>query len=97
MFEAHMGVDESGKGDFGPMVIACAYSDKELTKAMQKMGVRDSKTITSDKKALQMAESIRKLLGDKFSIVTIGPAAYNRLYSKCAASTSCFHGPCLSH
>ncbi len=83
MFEAHIGVDESGKGDFfGPMVIACAYSDKDLVKAMQKMGVRDSKTITSDKKTLQMAESIRKLLGDKFSIVSIGPAAYNRLYSK---------------
>ena len=83
MFEAHMGVDESGKGDFfGPLVIACAYSDADLTKAMQKLGVRDSKTITSDKKAMDMADQIKKLLGNKFATVVIGPAAYNRLYAK---------------
>ncbi len=83
IFEAHMGVDESGKGDFfGPLVIACAYSDKSLAKAMQDMGVRDSKTITSDHKAMDMAGQIRKLLGNRYSIVPIGPEAYNRLYAK---------------
>ena len=83
VFEAHMGVDESGKGDFfGPLVIACAYSDKGLAKTMKDMGVRDSKAITSDKKALDLADQIRKLLGNRFSIVSIGPAAYNRLYAK---------------
>src|ERR1035437_4382348 len=30
-FEPHLGVDESGKGDFfGPLVIAAAYADRDL-------------------------------------------------------------------
>lgn len=82
-YAPHMGVDESGKGDFfGPLVIASAFVDKELADTMKKMQVRDSKTITSDKKMLAMGAEIRKLLGTRFAIVKIGPEAYNRLYSK---------------
>jgi len=78
----HMGVDESGKGDFfGPMVIAGAYVDPQLAATMREMNVRDSKTITSDKVAMDMADALRKLLGDRYTIVSIGPAAYNRLYT----------------
>ncbi|MBI3987521.1 MAG: ribonuclease HIII [Lentisphaerae bacterium] len=80
-FEPHMGVDESGKGDFfGPLVIASAYADRDLTKTMEKMGVKDSKNISTDKRALDLARDLRKLLGNRYSIVPIGPAAYNRLY-----------------
>lgn len=82
-YEPHMGIDESGKGDFfGPLVIAAAYVNKPLAKAFQEKGIRDSKTITSDKKAESMAEDIRKMLGDRYALVTIGPQAYNRLYAK---------------
>jgi ribonuclease HIII len=81
-FQPHMGVDESGKGDFfGPLVIAAAYTDERLTGLMREMNVRDSKTITSDRKAEDMAEAIRKLLGGRFALVVIGPRAYNRLYA----------------
>jgi len=81
--QAHMGVDESGKGDFfGPMVIAAAYIDETLIGAMRKLDVKDSKNITSDKKAMFIGGELRKLLGRRFAIVAIGPAAYNRLYSK---------------
>ncbi len=81
--QPHMGVDESGKGDFfGPLVIAAAFVNKPLAKAFAEKGVRDSKTITSDKKAEEMARDIRKMLGDRYALVTIGPRAYNRLYSK---------------
>ncbi len=80
---AHMGVDESGKGDFfGPMVISAAYIDETLIDAMRELDVKDSKNITSDKKAMFMGGELRKLLGNRFSLVAIGPAAYNRLYSK---------------
>lgn len=80
--QPHMGIDESGKGDFfGPLVIAAAYVNKPLAKAFAEQGVRDSKTVTSDKKAEDMARTIRKMLGDRFSLVTIGPRAYNRLYA----------------
>lgn len=82
--ENHMGVDESGKGDFfGPLVIAAVYSDRELVHAFRRLNVRDSKTITSDRVALDMARELRKLLGSRrYSMVTIGPAAYNRLYAQ---------------
>ena len=79
----HMGVDESGKGDlFGPMVIASAYIDEELAATLTELGVRDSKTITSEKKLLAMAKEIRSTLRNRFAIVRIGPEAYNRLYAK---------------
>ena len=79
----HMGIDESGKGDFfGPLVTAGAYIDENIAKALRDMGVRDSKRISSDDRILGLGREIRRLLGDRFSIIKIGPAAYNRLYSK---------------
>lgn len=81
--QPHMGIDESGKGDFfGPLVIAAAYVDGDLIETMREMGVKDSKSITSDSKALDMGKALRKLLGRRFALVKIGPLAYNRLYSK---------------
>ena len=78
----HMGVDESGKGDFfGPLVIASAYVDETIAKDLKAMNVRDSKTITSDKAAQDLAKKIRARLGDRFAVVSIGPSAYNRLYA----------------
>ncbi len=82
-YSPHMGIDESGKGDFfGPLVIASAYAERELAKELLAKGVKDSKNISSDKRALELAQEIRKLLGQRFSVVLIGPAAYNRLYAK---------------
>jgi ribonuclease HIII len=78
----HMGVDESGKGDFfGPLVIAAAYVDEAIARDLKAMNVRDSKTITTDKAAQDLAKKIRARLGDRFAVVSIGPAAYNRLYT----------------
>ena len=78
----HMGVDESGKGDFfGPLVIAAAYVDETIAKDLKALNVRDSKTITTDKAAQDLAKKIRARLGDKFVVVSIGPTAYNRLYA----------------
>lgn len=78
----HMGVDESGKGDFfGPLVIAAAYVDETIAKDLKALNVRDSKTITTDKAAQDLAKKIRARLGDKFVVVSIGPSAYNRLYA----------------
>ena len=78
----HMGVDESGKGDFfGPLVVAAAYVDEAIAKDLKALNVRDSKTITTDKAAQDLAKKIRARLGEKFVVVSIGPAAYNRLYA----------------
>ena len=79
----HMGIDESGKGDlFGPMIVVGAYVDASLVSRMREMDVRDSKSITSDNKALDMGRALRGLLGKKYAVVKIGPSAYNRLYMK---------------
>ena len=82
-YDAHMGVDESGKGDFfGPLVVVGAFTDSALVQQMRDMGVRDSKSITSDSKTLDMGRDLRNMLGKRFAVVKIGPEAYNRLYAK---------------
>jgi ribonuclease HIII len=79
----HIGVDESGKGDFfGPLVAVSAFADEALARTMREMNVRDSKRITSDRVALDLGRDLRRLLGRRFSVVLIGPRAYNRLYAK---------------
>lgn len=81
--QPHMGIDESGKGDFfGPLVIAAAYVDEGIVDKLRELGVRDSKKITSDNVALNLAREIRKVLGDRCAMVTIGPRSYNRMYTK---------------
>jgi ribonuclease HIII len=78
-----MGIDESGKGDFfGPLVIVAVYVDANLVRQFRELNVRDSKTITSDRKAEEMADQIVSLLNRRFSVVQIGPRAYNRLYHR---------------
>jgi len=79
--EPHMGIDESGKGDlFGPLVIAAVYTDAKTVEILQEIGAKDSKRISSDRVALQLAADIRKQLDGKFTIVTLGMEAYNRMY-----------------
>jgi ribonuclease HIII len=83
--EPHMGIDESGKGDFfGPLVIASVYTDAKTVEFLKELGAKDSKKISSDRVALQMASDIRKKLEGKYAIVAIGPEAYNRMYAKIA-------------
>ncbi len=83
--QPHMGIDESGKGDlFGPLVIASVYTDAKTVEFLKELGAKDSKRISSDRVALQMASDIRKKLEGKYAIVAIGPEAYNRMYAKIA-------------
>lgn len=79
----HMGVDESGKGDFfGPLAIASAYTDAATAPVLRKMGVRDSKAIASEAAALKLAADIRRVLAGRFSVVVVPVEAYNRLHAK---------------
>ncbi len=81
-FTPHIGIDESGKGDFfGPLVIAAVFVDNESYPKLIKLGVKDSKLIKNDNKILSVAKGIRTTVKGNFSIVPIGPEAYNRLYS----------------
>jgi ribonuclease HIII len=83
MFAPHAGIDESGKGDyFGPLVIAAAYVDADTARALLADGVADSKTIKSDKRIHALAASIRQRTAGAYSVVAIGPEAYNRIYAR---------------
>lgn len=78
MDEGHIGVDESGKGDyFGPLVIAACFVGPEHLAELD--GVRDSKKLT-DPISLRLAGVIKRTC--PHSIVAIGPAKYNELYEK---------------
>ncbi len=78
----HMGVDESGKGDFfGPMVISSAYVDAQLAQVYRELNVRDSKSITSDKVSEAIAGQISRAANGRFALVSIGNRSYNKLYN----------------
>ena len=78
-----IGVDESGKGDFfGPMCVAGVYVNETVLRAWQDKGIRDSKSISSDKRIAELAEVIRKTPGCIVSVVPIGNEAYNNLHAK---------------
>ena len=84
MFQPHLGIDESGKGDFfGPLVIAGVYVDGDLPRQLLDLGVKDSKQITSDQKALDLADAIKDVATlDRCNVVVISPEKYNELYVK---------------
>ena len=75
----HIGVDESGKGDFfGPLCIAGVLVDEKTEKLFADLGIKDSKKI-SDKKVLELEKSIRA--NAVHSVVAISNGRYNELYA----------------
>ncbi len=76
--EGHIGVDESGKGDFfGPLVVAACYVGPEHLAELD--GVMDSKKLT-DKKALALARIIESTC--PHTVLVVGPKRYNELYAE---------------
>src|SRR6202165_1701469 len=70
MFEPHIGIDESGKGDFfGPLVIAGVYVDREIARKFLSLGVTDSKKIGSDNRIHQLANEIDRTPGLAANVV----------------------------
>src|SRR5438132_6856240 len=74
MFEPHLAVVESGKGDFfGPLVISGVYVDRGIGRKLLDAGVQDSKRITSDAKIRTLGQINRKTDGGLIGTVLIGP------------------------
>ena len=74
-FIAHIGTDESGKGDFfGPLVIAGVLADEKAAEYFKELGIKDSKKL-SDKKMLMLASEIKKTA--PHSIIAISNSKYN--------------------
>ncbi len=83
MYQPHIGVDESGKGDFfGPLVIAGVYVDAAVARNLRDIGAVDSKRISSDQKISQIAAAIRGVPGLCWQVVQIHPEKYNELYTQ---------------
>lgn len=81
LFLPRVGIDESGKGDFfGPLCVAGVYVNEAVVKAWRDAGVRDSKSVGSDKRIGELAKLIRETPGCVWISVPIGNEAYNRLY-----------------
>lgn len=80
VFIPTIGTDESGKGDyFGPLVAAGVYVNEKSKPILEKLGVRDSKKI-SDEKILKLAEEIKRICVNQYSVIEISPETYNNLY-----------------
>jgi ribonuclease HIII len=77
-FQPHIGIDESGKGDFfGPLCVAGVYATPEQIVQLIDIGVRDSKDL-SDATIYMIAPKIQKLC--LHHIVKINPSKYNEIY-----------------
>lgn len=80
--ETHIGVDESGKGDFfGPLCVAAVFGGAVEVARLRSWGVKDSKLLT-EKQILDLARKIRSEL--THHIIRISPGKYNEVYAKFA-------------
>jgi len=80
---AHIGIDESGKGDFfGPMVIAAFHLEPELHPLLAELGVRDSKRIPSDDAIHRIADRLREKAAGHAELLILKPETYNKLVAK---------------
>ena len=78
----HGGIDESGKGDFfGPLIIAGVVVTPDTAPKLRELGVCDSKKISSSEKIIKLAAEIRRIAAGAYSMVTLMPETYNRLYN----------------
>lgn len=76
---AHIGIDESGKGDFfGPLCVAGVFAGEEQIAKLLSIGVKDSKNL-SDDAIRRIAPKIQTIC--QHHIVKINPAKYNEIYA----------------
>jgi ribonuclease HIII len=85
-FEAHAGLDESGKGDFfGPVVAATVIADRPAIAAWIEAGVKDSKQIT-EPQILRLDALIRATKGVVVRTCLCGMPRYNELMARPGAN-----------
>ncbi len=76
---SHIGIDESGKGDFfGPLCIAGVYVKEDQFTTLHALGVKDSKSL-KDTAIHQLAKEIKTHC--LYHIVKINPLKYNQIYA----------------
>jgi ribonuclease HIII len=81
-FEAHAGLDESGKGDFfGPVIAATVIGQKSMIEAWRKAGAQDSKKM-SEAKIIELDHIIRNTHGVVVKVCFCGMPKYNELMAR---------------
>ncbi len=81
-FEAHAGLDESGKGDFfGPVIAATVVADKTAVESWLKAGVKDSKKI-AELQIIKLDKIIRETPGVVVRTCFCGMPKYNELMAR---------------
>jgi ribonuclease HIII len=81
-FEAHAGLDESGKGDFfGSVVAATVIADRSAIEGWIKAGVKDSKKI-ADPQIIKLEELIRGTHSVVVETCQCGMPRYNELMAR---------------
>jgi ribonuclease HIII len=81
-FEAHAGLDESGKGDFfGPVVAATVIAQKSMIEAWRAAGVQDSKKI-AESQIIKLDKLIRDTHGVVVKTRFCGMPRYNELMAR---------------
>ncbi len=81
-FEAHAGLDESGKGDFfGPVVAATVIADRPAIESWIQAGVKDSKKI-AELQIIRLDALIRQTRGVAVKTFQLGMPKYNELMAK---------------
>jgi len=82
-FSPHIGIDESGKGDFfGPMVIAAFLITPALAERVTRLGVRDSKLSPNDSKVAAIAAALREAAPTHCKEIVLAPETYNSLIAR---------------
>lgn len=85
-FEAHAGLDESGKGDFfGPVVAATVIADRPAIEGWIKAGVKDSKRI-AEMQIIKLDQLIRETSGAVVRTCFCGMPKYNELMGRPGAN-----------
>ncbi len=81
-FEAHAGLDESGKGDFfGPVVAATVIAQKSMIEDWRAAGVQDSKKI-AESQIIRLDKLIRGTHGAVVKTCLCGMPKYNELMAR---------------
>ena len=80
-WNAWIGTDEAGKGDyFGPLVAAAVYVNAECRETFSDMGITDGKRL-SNRRIQDLAASMRCCYPQHIIVVEKMPAEYNTLYA----------------
>ena len=91
-WNAWIGTDEAGKGDyFGPLVVAAVYIDEEHREAFSDLGIADGKTL-SNRRIRDLAEVMHSCYERYIVVVEKMPTDYNSLYNELRR-----HGQNLNH